>query len=187
MLQRAFDPSDPASGKWEFPGGCCEEGEDVLTTAVREWCEETGCVPPIDGVLYSQWTSRSGVYQGVIIDVPSESSIDINPAEKFISNPDDPDGDLVETCAWWDPALLQDNPAIRAELSADADLVLFMLEPDVASTDEVLKSAWAAHPMHKVEKPLADFHAPRIQDGLQAMITKDQIKAAVRGYLDANS
>jgi len=39
----------------------------------------------------------------------------------------DPDGDPIETIAWWDPADLPGNPAIRSELLADIDAVMAAL------------------------------------------------------------
>lgn len=183
MLQRAYDLNDPASGKWEFPGGHIEEGEDAFDAAVREFVEETGCPPPWPAVLWSQWTSRSGLYQGIIIKVPFEAQIEINlPAEQRITT--DPDGDGVETCAWWDLYAIQNNGAVRDELSADADLVLFMIEePDKPILKAAQQSAWAGHAMHKVERPLMEHHAPKVQEGIQAMVTKTQIQAMVEKYL----
>ena len=36
----------------------------------------------------------------------------------------DPDGDLIETILWMDPADLPGNPALRPELAADMDAVM---------------------------------------------------------------
>jgi hypothetical protein len=41
-----------------------------------------------------------------------------------VANPDDPDGDMTEAIAWWDPAQIPGNPAVREELRADAPAVL---------------------------------------------------------------
>ncbi len=38
------------AGKWNFPGGKCEEGEAELAASIRETVEETG-ITPIDPVL----------------------------------------------------------------------------------------------------------------------------------------
>jgi 8-oxo-dGTP pyrophosphatase MutT (NUDIX family) len=125
MLQRCLDPEDPAGGMWEFPGGHLEGDESPLMGAWREWAEETGCIPP-PGQQTGIWVSPNGVYQGIVWQVPSESCVPLTGRDQ-ISNPDDPDGDQVEAIAWWDPALLAGNPAVRAELLADLELVLAAL------------------------------------------------------------
>lgn len=114
---------DPAAGCWEFPGGHLEDGEDPLTGACREWAEEVGArVPP--GVQAGTWTSPNGVYQGIVWVVPSEETVTINvdPDQRAVLNPDDPDGDLTETVAWFDPTDLPGMPALRQELAADVDV-----------------------------------------------------------------
>lgn len=134
MLQRGFDPTDPASGMWEFPGGHIEDGENPAGAAGREWMEETGCLLPID--LMAQlsfencpsWTGTNGIYQGYVLTVPSETSVAIHDRGQVI-NPDDPDGDSFESVAWWAPRLLPGNPAVRAELAESLDLVIAALAP----------------------------------------------------------
>jgi 8-oxo-dGTP pyrophosphatase MutT (NUDIX family) len=134
MLQRALDPTDPAGGKWEFPGGHIEDGETPLTAACREWQEEVGCLLPVDvlaNVAFAtsgacSWLSPNGIYGGFIATVASESLIDIGAREQ-VTNPDDPDGDIVEAVAWWDPADMPGSGLIRAELAADLELVLAAL------------------------------------------------------------
>lgn len=119
MLQRAYDKSgkDPAAGTWEFPGGHIEEGETPLEAAKREWSEETGMEFP-RGSLKGFWDS--GIYRGFVWSIPSESQLTINQphGERHMANPDDSDGDAVETVAWWDPELLKGNPSLRPELRA---------------------------------------------------------------------
>lgn len=187
MLQRGLDPTDPAAGKWEFPGGHIEDGEDVLTAAVREWCEETGCVPPLTGSIVSQWTSANFIYQGIVLSIPHESDVAINRDAPFVANPDDPDGDMVETCAWWNPADLEDNPVVRAELGEDLNLVLTALAgPPESSVDEMVvkaQSAWSQHPFRRIEEPLIEHHAPAIQSGLRALVSKADIRSAVEAYI----
>ncbi len=117
MIQRANDPADPAAGTWEFPGGHIEEGEHPLLAAKREWQEEMGTRLP-RGQHVGEW--RSGVYHGFVHEVPRESSVRVNldPANRSVLNPDDPDGDKIEVAAWWDPEHLRRNSALRPELRA---------------------------------------------------------------------
>jgi 8-oxo-dGTP pyrophosphatase MutT (NUDIX family) len=125
MLQRCLGPEDPAGGTFEFPGGHLEDDETPLMGAWREWAEETGCVPP-PGVQTGTWTSPDGIYQGIVWTVDSEAFVPVR-GDREISNPDDPDGDQVEAIAWWDPAQLDDNPAVRPELLASLPNVLVAL------------------------------------------------------------
>ena len=124
MLQRANTEGDPAAGDWEFPGGHLEDGEDPLTGACREWCEETGMSLPDDAEHADSWTSPDGVYQGHVLTVPGEDTLDLHNDRGDVTNPDDPDGDQIESIAWWEPADLVDNPAVRAELLRDLPVVM---------------------------------------------------------------
>lgn len=126
MLQRALDDTDPAGGKWEFPGGHIEPVELPLDAALREWSEETGVAAPvlIEPQAHAFWDSPNGIYAGFVIVVPDESCCTPHDREGGLINPDDPDGDAVEAVAWWDPTQLVGNPAVRVELLADVSLVL---------------------------------------------------------------
>lgn len=123
MLQRALDDDDPAAGAWEFPGGHIEPGETPAAAARREWSEETGCQVP-DGTVTGGWTSPDGVYEGIVLTVGTEDDVPAFGDRDEVTNPDDPDGDRIEALAWWDPAHLTDNPAVRDELARDLDRVL---------------------------------------------------------------
>ena len=115
MLQRAWDDTDPASGKWEYPGGHIEEGESPIEAAIREWKEELGCeLPP--GEVKSSQIQPNGIYQLFVYVVPSEDILDINPDEPGVLNPDDPDHDNAEVAAWWLPKDIKDNFAVRKEV-----------------------------------------------------------------------
>jgi 8-oxo-dGTP pyrophosphatase MutT (NUDIX family) len=134
MLQRALDEGDPAAGMWEFPGGHMEGDEVPVAAAMREWAEETGCILPFAPESMAAlaagtgpgWVSGNGIYAGFAYQVPSEAAVPVR-AGSQVTNPDDPDGDQVEAIAWWDPALLAGNPAVRPELLDSLDGVLAAL------------------------------------------------------------
>jgi ADP-ribose pyrophosphatase YjhB (NUDIX family) len=48
LVRRAHDPG---YGKWTFPGGFVDVGEEPAAAALRELCEETGCEGEIDRFL----------------------------------------------------------------------------------------------------------------------------------------
>ena len=174
MIQRALDAADPAAGQWELPGGHIEDGEDPLGAAWREFQEETGLVlPPVP--VADGWTASNGVYQGFVARVPSEDALPINAEAGRVLNPDDPDGDMVEVVAWWDPALLEGNPAVRQELAADLPLVLSAIAPTVAK-GAVRPKAWssglAGVPQHAYDVPLAEHYAPLVAKALAGLISR---------------
>ena len=115
---------DPAAGKYEMPGGHLEQGESPRAAATREWQEETGLNFP-DGEWTGTWTSANGIYQGFVYTIAREADLDIF-ARQLGS---DPDGDVdgTETIAWWDPADLPDNPAVRPELLENISAVMSAL------------------------------------------------------------
>ena len=149
MLQRAMLPNDPAGGSWEFPGGHLEEGEDALTGAQREWAEEVGQPVPA-GEQVGSWTSPDGRYAGHLWRVPAEADVNINadPDDRHVLNPDDPDGDMAEVVAWWEPDHLDGNPAVRRELAGNMPAVRGALAT-VADTSAADKAAearrWREH------------------------------------------
>lgn len=120
LLQRAHDPEDPASGRWEFPGGSIDDGESSLEAARREFSEETGLeAPPADPVL--NWVSPDGVYQCFIVRIPAEADLALNPDTAAVVNPDDPNRDVPEVTAWYslDDLAAMDAPPLRDEVAAD--------------------------------------------------------------------
>lgn len=123
MLQRALNDDDPASGKWEFPGGHLEDGEDLHEAARREWTEEVGHrLPP--GKHVGQWVGSNGIYQGFVHEIPSEDDVDL----KKRNHKGNPDGDNFQAVAWIDPdhiyyhnlrdEILNDSGRIRPLLSS---------------------------------------------------------------------
>lgn len=110
MIQRALSDNDPAAGKWEAPGGHLEDGEKPLEGAVREFEEETGHPFPQDAFVVHTW--RSGPYRGHLVEVPSESHLDFSQGRQI----ENPDGDIHEHVAWWEPDHARKNPALRAEM-----------------------------------------------------------------------
>src|SRR5678816_56445 len=48
LVKRAIEPG---YGKWVFPGGYVDRGEEVLTAAIREAREESGLDIAVDGLM----------------------------------------------------------------------------------------------------------------------------------------
>jgi predicted NUDIX family NTP pyrophosphohydrolase len=48
------------AGAWSIPKGQIDPDEDHRTAALREFAEETGCVPPVDLVLLGDFRQASG-------------------------------------------------------------------------------------------------------------------------------
>lgn len=189
MLQRALDPDDPAGGTFEFPGGHLEGDETPLMGAWREWAEETGCIPP-PGLQTGTWASTDGVYQGIVWTVDSEACVPVR-GDREVSNPDDPDGDQVEAIAWWDPAQLDGNPAVRPELLASLPDVLAALgcEPEAEEPADVAKgtagkgdgaSQW---PGWEADLTAATHWAPLIAAALAGALSASRAQQITAGYL----
>jgi 8-oxo-dGTP pyrophosphatase MutT (NUDIX family) len=189
MLQRALDPDDPAAGTWEFPGGHLEAEESPLQGAWREWAEETNRIPP-PGVQSGSWASTDGVYQGIVWTVDSENCVPLD-SRGQVSNPDDPDGDCVEAIAWWDPAQLPDNPAVRPELLASLPDVLAALGCGSVESPVVLEKAAAspkgsapdgAWPGWELDLAVAAHWVPLIAAAIAGVLTADTVRRLVNGY-----
>jgi len=202
MLQRALDPADPASGSWEFPGGHIEDGESPFEAACREWSEETGCPVSPEGTLSGDWLSPNGIYGGFVWLVPDESCCTPHMGRDQVTNPDDPDGDEVEAVAWWEPAQIVGNPAIRVELAADASLVLGAItraltapietasevepalsEDDAAPLVEPLAKGWRdtapKSPQHAYDLVITDHYSPQITQALENMVDAVSVDSIV--------
>ena len=173
MLQRGLDATDPAAGTWEFPGGCIETGETAEGAACREWCEETGLTLPVDAQLTADWSASNGVYAGYVYLVDCE--FDLTERASGV-NPDDPDGDCVETLAWWEPVMLTGNPAMRAELVVDLPMVLDAInsgstlptaEGDVIPLAKGWRDSSAGQPQNDYDLMLVDHYSPLIAAALK--------------------
>ena len=125
MLQRALEDKNEG-GTWEFPGGKLEDGETPVEAAKREWEEETHCRLP-DGEIVSSWDSSDNKYKGFIYLIDDESDINLIMRDE-VNNPDDPDGDVVESIAWWHIDHVDDNHALRSELLRDMKIVIEAME-----------------------------------------------------------
>ena len=174
MLQRALTDDDPAAGRIEFPGGHLDDGETPIQGACREWAEEVGCAPP-PGVQSGTWQSPNGVYQGIVWVIPSEADLTINldPEDRHVLNPDDPDHDQIETVMWVDPALLSGNPMVRDDLAADLDAILPVIQA-ACLPEDVAKGlrSWRRASRERVVKS----RGPRLLD---ATGVPEQVQAVV--------
>jgi 8-oxo-dGTP pyrophosphatase MutT (NUDIX family)/GNAT superfamily N-acetyltransferase len=137
LLQRSNDDeTDPAAGKWECPGGHLDPGESPIEGAIREWKEELGCpLPP--GKFTGSWTSKK-IYQGHVYEVAHESDVDINPDDRKVLNPDDPDGDNIEVAAWFEPKDLPKMPALRDEFRTGTDWSALKLKKEGRRSEAAL-------------------------------------------------
>ncbi len=165
MLQRAMSDDDPAAGFFEFPGGCLEDDETMNVAARREWEEETGIPLPV-GEFTGQWAASNGKYHGYVYTVPHEADVPIHDGRDQVTNPDDPDGDQIESLAWFDPQHLVNNPAIRPELVGDLDDVFDALgvTVDKSSTADMaaaVADAFGSGPASDVMRQLSKNFDPR--------------------------
>ncbi len=167
MLQRALDDDDPAAGKWEFPGGHLEDGESPEAAAIREWSEEVGLGCP-DGDVTAAWVY--GHYQGFVLAVADE--FDLSERDEVAN----PDGDMFEAVAWWDPDDLPGNPGVRSELADSLDDVLPALDSSFA------KASWRDSadkvPQHAFDLKLTDYYTPKVQAAIREFIDSLNVDAA---------
>lgn len=159
MLQRSIvDKDDPAAGTWEFPGGHLEDGEEAFTGAKREWEEELGAKLPA-GEIRGSW--KRGIYEGFLFAVAHEADVNINlqPDDRHVLNPDDPDGDDIETAAWWDPAHVPQMPALREECSATPWDLIERATPPTADITKAATPSIAAGTKGEVALERANYRS----------------------------
>lgn len=152
MIQRAVVEGDPAAGRWEFPGGHLEAGEEPAAASVREWSEETGLRWPDTARLTDTWDK--GKYRLHVAVIDAESMLPINPSEGRVTNPDDPGGDAIEACAWWEVADLPGMPALREEARATPWELLTMVTGGTGSLDDIRKELqrWKANTLTRLKR-----------------------------------
>lgn len=147
MLQRAITGDDPASGRWEPPGGHAEPGETLLQAALREFSEETGMRLP-KGQVTGFWDASNGIYRGYVMTVPAEADVPIFDGRDQVWDPDDPKGDHTQAIAWFDPDQFAGNPSMRDEMADDLPQVMAALAGDAEKSSrggdaETLREYWA--------------------------------------------
>jgi 8-oxo-dGTP pyrophosphatase MutT (NUDIX family) len=101
MIQRDFDDKEKqGAGRWEWPGGRLEDGEDPWTAAKREWEEETGNELP-KGETLTTWAHDN--YVCFIYRIAKEDAIHLNPDRENMEvvDPDHPKAEMTEVAAWW--------------------------------------------------------------------------------------
>lgn len=138
MTQRSWfhGDDDATKGKWEFPGGHLEEGEDAEMGALREFNEETGLVLPDNWSKVGDYPT--GNYMSVLFDVPNEGWV--QPAQLLANE--------VIGIGWFDPSSVKmlarpecadfDADAVWAEMAEqpaeDVETVLASAADRIAST-----------------------------------------------------
>jgi hypothetical protein len=106
----------------------------------------------------------------------------------LVTNPDDPDGDAVEAIAWWDPADLPGNTAVRPELLAGIGDVMAALasEPDEvakAGDGDGPKASW---PGWELDGPAVAYWAPQVTEAVSRALTPAVLDRMAMSYLAAN-
>ncbi len=76
LMQKRSDTVDNCPGEWATTGGSVQEGEDPLTTAVRELAEELGLTVSTEELRYCLMVRRKEAFCYVYMlkkDIPVES------------------------------------------------------------------------------------------------------------------
>lgn len=114
FVKRAEDASDPHSGKWCWPGGKAEDGEDFEAAAKREALEEAGKDRTFDGMkeLHQTRTERGWdhVTYTVPVDEPFEPTLSDECADHVWAHPDEAPDPLHPGCRATLDAVLNKKP-----------------------------------------------------------------------------
>jgi 8-oxo-dGTP pyrophosphatase MutT (NUDIX family) len=172
MIQRALVDGEPSGGKWEFPGGRLDEGEEPRDAAVREFSEEVGHPLPDDAELASTWLSEDGVYQLFVLETAAEDGfalLDRSDQLRTVEDPDNPgQSNYTEAVAWFNPYDLDRGPRILREECRCTPWNLLK-----GRGRPTLSAAAGARPPHSVK--LSTGWAFPIPD-------KDHVRRAVHAY-----
>lgn len=114
FVKRATDANDPHSGKWCWPGGKAEDGEDFEAAAKREALEEAGKDRTFDGMkeLHQTRTERGWdhVTYTVPVDGPFEPTLSDECADHVWAHPDEAPDPLHPGCRVTLDAVLNKKP-----------------------------------------------------------------------------
>lgn len=191
MMQRSFmDKTDPARGRWEFPGGKLEDGERPIDAAAREWKEETGHLLPDDGYFTDGWHSPNGVYAGYVFLVPHEDHLAINPdwEDRLVRNPDDPRGGDLEVQAWFEIDGLEEMPQLREEVRDtpwEKLRAAVRATPPHAATEEFAMGAtteFAPAEVSEADRRRYAKNGIALKDGSYPIPDVDHLKRAIQAY-----
>ncbi len=178
MVQRAVDNhNERAAGRWEWPGGGLEDGEDAFDGACREWCQETGVdLPP--GKQRGTWVSPDGKYEAFVYVIPHESDVQLEDARGL-----DGTGDHeIENVAWWDIKDLPGNPAVRIEIQTSDWTLIEHAKKVSYPKDDPRERPLPWHLVNDIDLKLADHYEPLIREALSESVEElhEAIEQAIR-------
>lgn len=164
LTQRSwFHGDDEATkGKWEFPGGGLDEGEDAEMGALRELNEETGLVLPDNWSKVGEYPN--GNYVSILFDVPNEGWT--QPAQMLANE--------VIGIGWFEPSSVAslcrpecvdfDADAVWAEMEEAAKPVI---APEIAaSAAHRIAASIGRTPSQLVASLHARVHSGRSSEGV---------------------
>jgi ADP-ribose pyrophosphatase YjhB (NUDIX family) len=115
LVRRAIEPG---YGRWVFPGGYVDRGEDVPAAAIREAREECGLDISLDGLIN-------------IYSYPGKTPVIIVYAATIVSGELAPDEESLEARMFAHPELPWDELAFRSTADALRDYGAGLLHPHV--------------------------------------------------------
>jgi len=122
LVRRAIEPG---YGRWVFPGGYVDRGEDVPAAAIREAREECGLDISLDGLIN-------------IYSYPGKTPVIIVYAATIVSGELAPDEESLEARMFAHPELPWDELAFRSTADALRDYGAGLLHPHVRpNPDEI--------------------------------------------------